>query len=105
MFADSATSVSYWYDALHKATLSGGFQVRNDDFEAPEMVAAIERNNVQVFSAWERPWLSRTEIYVPYMRVEAEFVVLLTLALLGIVFDWLFRWAICTFAHRCSAVA
>jgi ABC-type nitrate/sulfonate/bicarbonate transport system substrate-binding protein len=62
-------SESYWYDALKHANL------RPDDFkpamvnvEAPEMVAAIERGDVQAFSAWE-PWLSRTVLNVANTKV------------------------------------
>lgn len=62
-------SESYWYDALRK------FDLKPDDFkasmvnvEAPEMLAAIQRGNIDAFSSWE-PWLSRTVLSVPGTRV------------------------------------
>ena len=62
-------SESYWYDALKHASLSAAdFKSAMVNVEAPEMVAAIERGDVQAFSAWE-PWLSRTVLNVPNTRV------------------------------------
>lgn len=62
-------SESYLYDALKH------FKLNPDDFkssivnvEPPEMVAAIERGDIQAFSAWE-PWLSRTVLNVPNTKV------------------------------------
>lgn len=62
-------SESYWYDALRK------FDLNADDLkssvvnvEAPEMLAAIQRGNIDAFSSWE-PWLSRTVLAVPGTRV------------------------------------
>lgn len=62
-------SESYWYDALKANNLNPEeFRSAMVNVEAPEMVAAIERGNVQAFSAWE-PWLSRTVLNVPGTRV------------------------------------
>jgi len=62
-------SESYWYDALKRAKLNADeFKSAMVNVEAPEMVAAIERGNVQAFSAWE-PWLSRTVLNVPNTKV------------------------------------
>jgi NitT/TauT family transport system substrate-binding protein len=62
-------SESYWYDALKHAKLNADeFKSAMVNVEAPEMVAAIERGNVQAFSAWE-PWLSRTVLNVPNTKV------------------------------------
>ena len=62
-------SESYWYDVLRHANLDADeFKSAMVNVEAPEMVAAIERGNVQAFSAWE-PWLSRTVLNVPNTRV------------------------------------
>jgi NitT/TauT family transport system substrate-binding protein len=62
-------SESYWYDVLKHANLNADeFKSAMVNVEAPEMVAAIERGNVQAFSAWE-PWLSRTVLNVPNTRV------------------------------------
>lgn len=62
-------SESYWYDALKHAKLKPEeFKSAMVNVEAPEMVAAIERGNVQAFSAWE-PWLSRTVLNVPNTKV------------------------------------
>ncbi|MEP7206760.1 MAG: NrtA/SsuA/CpmA family ABC transporter substrate-binding protein [Casimicrobiaceae bacterium] len=62
-------SESYWYDALKHAKLEvADFKSAMVNVEAPEMVAAIERGNVQAFSAWE-PWLSRTVLNVPNTRI------------------------------------
>jgi ABC-type nitrate/sulfonate/bicarbonate transport system substrate-binding protein len=62
-------SESYWYDALKHANLNlADFKSAMVNVEAPEMVAAIERGDVQAFSAWE-PWLSRTVLGVPNTKV------------------------------------
>jgi NitT/TauT family transport system substrate-binding protein len=62
-------SESYWYDALKHAKLNpDDFKSAVVNVEAPEMVAAIERGDVQAFSAWE-PWLSRTVLNVPHTKV------------------------------------
>ena len=62
-------SESYWYDALKHANLNAAdFKSAMVNVEAPEMVAAIERGDVQAFSSWE-PWLSRTTLNVPNTRV------------------------------------
>ncbi len=62
-------SESYWYDALKAAKLNAAdFKPAMVNVEAPEMVAAIERGDVQAFSAWE-PWLSRTTLNVPNTKV------------------------------------
>lgn len=62
-------SESYWYDALKANKLNpDNFKSAMVNVEAPEMVAAIERGNVQAFSAWE-PWLSRTVLSVPNTHV------------------------------------
>lgn len=62
-------SESYWNDALKHAGLNpADFKSSIVNVEAPEMVAAIERGDVQAFSAWE-PWLSRTNLNVPNTKV------------------------------------
>jgi ABC-type nitrate/sulfonate/bicarbonate transport system substrate-binding protein len=62
-------SESFWYDALKHAKLNPDeFKSSMVNIEAPEMVAAIERGNVQAFAAWE-PWLSRTVLSVPNTKV------------------------------------
>lgn len=62
-------SESYWYDVLKKNNLSvDEYKSSVVNVEAPEMLAAIERGNIQAFSAWE-PWLSRTVQNVPGTRV------------------------------------
>lgn len=62
-------SESYWYDALRKAGLNADdFKSSIVNVEAPEMVAAIQRGNIDAFSSWE-PWLSRTVLSVPGTRV------------------------------------
>ena len=62
-------SESFWYDALKAANLKPDeFKSAMVNVEAPEMVAAIERGNVQAFSAWE-PWLSRTVLNVPNTKI------------------------------------
>lgn len=62
-------SESYWNDALKHAKLNpDDFKSSIVNVEAPEMVAAIERGDVQAFSAWE-PWLSRTVLNVPNTKV------------------------------------
>lgn len=62
-------SESYWYDALRQANLNpDDFKSAIVNVETPEMVAAIERGNVQAFSAWE-PWLSRTVLNVPNTKI------------------------------------
>lgn len=62
-------SESYWNDVLKH------FNLNPDDFKAglvnvqpPEMVAAMERGDIDAFSAWE-PWLSRTTVNVPHTKV------------------------------------
>jgi ABC-type nitrate/sulfonate/bicarbonate transport system substrate-binding protein len=62
-------SESYWYDALNHARLNpDDYKSAMVNVEAPEMVAAIERGDIQAFSAWE-PWLSRTVLNVPNTKV------------------------------------
>lgn len=62
-------SENFWYDALKSTNLNpDDFKSAMVNVEAPEMVAAIERGNVQAFSAWE-PWLSRTVINVPGTKI------------------------------------
>lgn len=62
-------SESYFYDALKNAKLApADFKGAMVNVEAPEMVAAIERGDVQAFSAWE-PWLSRTVLNVKDTKV------------------------------------
>lgn len=62
-------SESYWYDVLKHFNLNvNDFKSSMVNVEAPEMVAAIERGDIQAFSAWE-PWLSRTVLSVPNTRV------------------------------------
>lgn len=62
-------SESYWYDALRKASLNpDDFKSSMVNVEAPEMLAAIQRGNIDAFSSWE-PWLSRTVLAVPGTRV------------------------------------
>ena len=62
-------SESYWYDALkHDHLNPDDFKASLVNIEPPEMVAAIERNDVQAFSAWE-PWISRAVINVPNTKV------------------------------------
>jgi len=62
-------SESYWYDALkHDHLDPADFKGSLVNVEPPEMVAAIERNDVQAFSAWE-PWISRAVLNVPNTKV------------------------------------
>lgn len=62
-------SESYWYDALKRDHLNpDDFKGSLVNVEPPEMVAAIERNDVQAFSAWE-PWISRAVLNVPDTKV------------------------------------
>ena len=62
-------SESYWYDALKRDHLNpDDFKGSLVNVEPPEMVAAIERNDVQAFSAWE-PWISRAVLNVPNTKV------------------------------------
>jgi len=62
-------SESYWYDALRSAGLNpDDFKGSMVNVEAPEMLAALQRGNIDAFSSWE-PWLSRTVLAVPGTRV------------------------------------
>jgi ABC-type nitrate/sulfonate/bicarbonate transport system substrate-binding protein len=62
-------SESYWYDALKRDRLNpDDFKASLVNVEPPEMVAAIERGDVQAFSAWE-PWISRAVLNVPNTKV------------------------------------
>ncbi|MEO8848860.1 MAG: ABC transporter substrate-binding protein [Casimicrobiaceae bacterium] len=65
-------SESIWYDSLKHAKLDpNDFKSSIVNVEAPEMVAAIERGDVQAFAAWE-PWLSRTVLNVPNTRILSD---------------------------------
>ena len=62
-------SESYFNDVLKHYNLNpDDFKAGEVNVEPPEMVAAIERNDVQAFSSWE-PWLSRTTLGVPNTHV------------------------------------
>lgn len=62
-------SESYWYDALKKNGLNPDeFKASMVNVEAPEMLAALQRGNIDAFSSWE-PWLSRTVLAIPNTRV------------------------------------
>jgi len=62
-------SESIWYDSLKHANLDpNDYKSSIVNVEAPEMVAAIERGDVQAFAAWE-PWLSRTVLNVPNTKI------------------------------------
>lgn len=62
-------SESYFYDVLKHYNLNpDDFKAGMVNVEPPEMVAAIERGDVQAFSSWE-PWLSRTTLGVANTHV------------------------------------
>jgi NitT/TauT family transport system substrate-binding protein len=62
-------SESFWYDALKKNGLNPDeFKSAMVNVEAPEMLAALQRGNIDAFSSWE-PWLSRTVLAIPNTRV------------------------------------
>lgn len=62
-------SESYWNDVLKHFNLNpADFKAGLVNVEPPEMVAAMERGDIDAFSAWE-PWLSRTTLNVPHTKV------------------------------------
>lgn len=62
-------SESYWYDALKHANLNAAdFKPAMVNVEAPEMVAAIERGDIDAFAVWE-PWPTRTVLSVKGTKI------------------------------------
>lgn len=62
-------SESYWNDVLKHFNLNpDDFKANLVNVEPPEMVAAMERGDIDAFSAWE-PWMSRTTLNVPHTKV------------------------------------
>jgi ABC-type nitrate/sulfonate/bicarbonate transport system substrate-binding protein len=62
-------SESLWLGVLKKYNLNpADFKNSLVNVEAPEMVAAIQRGDIDAFSSWE-PWISRTVINIPETHV------------------------------------